>query len=138
MSEPTVEPIVDERFKRAVELAKKIDVYALMKVVTNLLRAYGEFSKAVGQVQAENREAYELILEFGKAAPQILSTIAERSPPAVIGSFVQVSLRLLKLQEKMKTMMELSPEEKIKLGEEIIETANSYEEALTKIKEETR
>ena len=130
------EPITDEKLKRAVELANEVDIFSLMKIVINVLKAYGEFAKSVGQAQAMDPEAYELILELGKAAPQILGSIAKRSPPAVIGSFVQVSLRLLELQEKMEKMMQLSPEEKIKLGEEIIETANSYEQVLTKIKEE--
>lgn len=130
------EPITDEKLKRAIELAKEIDIFSLMKVVTNLLKAYGEFAKAVGRVQATDPDAYELILEFGKAAPQILRSIAERSPPAVVGSFIQVALRLMELQEKMNNLMQLSPEEKIKLGEEIIEVANSYEQVLTKIKEE--
>ena len=134
LSEPSEE--FTERVKRTLAIAEKIDIFSLMKVVVDLLRAYGNFAKSVGEIQQRNADAYELILEFGKAAPQILKSLAEKSPPAVLGTYVQISLRLLELQEKMNKIMQLSPEEKMELGEELVQIANSYEQVLAKIKEE--
>lgn len=126
----------DEETKKILAIADKIDPFSLMDVVVSLLRAYGNFAKAIGDIQSKSPEAYELIIEFGKSAPEILKRIAERSPPAVIGTYVQVSVRLLELQDKMNNIMQLSPEEKMKLGEELVDIANSYEQVLVKIKEE--
>jgi len=126
----------DDRVKRALAVAKDIDVFTLMDLIVDLLRAYGNFAKSVGEIQNRSPDAYKVILEFGRAAPEILRSVAERSPPEVIGTYVQVSHRLVELQEKMNNIMQLSPSEKTELGEELVNIANEYEQVLAKIKEE--
>lgn len=66
----------------------------------------------------------------------MLSKIAAKSPPAVIGTYVQVSLKLFALQEKMSKLTELNADEKIQLGNELIEIANTYEQVIAEVRKQ--
>ena len=122
-----------EKIKEAYEKAKDIDIVSLLKTFIQLLKVYGDFGKKIGILQTENKDAFEAINYLGSIAPDFMHTVAKKSPPEEFGVFAKAFLELVEVTPKMEMIMELSGEEKIAVGGQILEIADAFEEMLNKI-----
>jgi len=125
----------EERMKRALELVDKIDLPSLVKVFSSLLRAYGGFAKAIGTLQRDQKDSYEALQYLGEMAPDFLGRLIEKAPPEIIGTLMKIFVRMATLTTKLNQLMDLPPEEKIRLGESLLEFANDFEKLLELKKE---
>ncbi len=119
-----------EKMKRAVELAKRVDITSLVKVFVSLLRAYGNMAKAVGTIQLEHKDSFEALTYLGVVAPQLMERIVEKAPPEIVGLFMKILMKMTVLGPKMGKIMELPAKEKVKIGEELNDYAEDFEKLL--------
>jgi hypothetical protein len=131
--------VTEESIKSAVadidKIAKEIDIGGVFKVFISLLRAYGSFAKAIGTIEKTNTSSYEALLYLGQNAPQVMSILAQKSPPEEFGAFMKLALRLVEIGPKLDTIMTLSAEEKIQMGEELERISNEFDELWKQIEE---
>ena len=120
----------EEKIKRAVELAEKVDITSLVKVFVSLLRAYGNMAKAIGTIQLEYKESFEALTYLGIVAPRLMERVVEKAPPDVVGLFMKILMKMTVLGPKMGKIMELPAEEKVKIGEELNAYAEDFEKLL--------
>lgn len=119
--------ISEQELQKVLEIANKVDMKSVFGVFISLLRSYGDFAKAIGTIEKEQPDSYEAILYLGKFAPQILSILAEKSPPEELGAFIKLTMKLIELGPKMDTISTLGADEKIRIGTELREIANEYD-----------
>jgi len=122
-----------EKIKEAYEKAKDIDIVSLLKTFIQLLKVYGYFGKKIGILQTENKDAFEAITYLGSIAPDFMDSVAKKSPPEEFGVFAKAFLELMEVAPKMDMIMELSGEEKIATGDQILEITRTFEEMLNAI-----
>jgi len=125
--EMTTEKSPEERVERALELASKIDISNLVRVFSSLLRAYGQFAQTIGTLQRDQKDSFEALQHLGEMAPEFLEKMVDKAPPEVIGVFMKLFLRITSLSTKLNKLMDLSPEEKIEVGESLLKFADEFE-----------
>lgn len=117
----------------AVKAAEEVDLNALFQTANSMLRIYGDFAKSLGTIERDNKKAYQGILYLGACAPQFMEIIAKRAPVDELGIFVKMMSRLFSLAPKLDKLMELPPEEKITVGKELIEIADSFDKLIAQM-----
>lgn len=123
-----------EKIQEALKKVEEIDAYKLFNTLVQMLRLYGEMGKRIGTLQRDNQDTFEAIGYLGSIAPQFMQALAKKSPPEELGVLVKTFLELFELSPKLENMMKLSAEEKIKIGERLIDIANTLEEMMEKVK----
>lgn len=104
-------------------------------VFTNFLRAYGEFLKALGDIEKETgRTIDELAREIYK--PEIYNELTEKVPPELLNKFFHTLFSIASLQ--IKRVNEMTPNEKIETGTRLIELADRLEEIIEEIESVVR
>jgi len=127
--------IDEDRIQTAVEKAKGVDTEKLIRAFVEMLRAYSELAQRIGNIQKDNKEAFEAMTYLGSIAPQMLKMLSQKAPPAEFGAFIKAFMDLLELAPKLDELMKLPAEEKIALGKKIGEIASTLEEMINKIAE---
>ncbi len=104
-------------------------------VFVNFLKAYGEFLETVGRVEKESGKTVE---ELFKEAlkPENYSKLVKNLPKDLLGEFFYIMLSIASLH--IKKINEMTPEEKIEIGKQIVELSKRLEEVLMKIEEWVR
>jgi len=121
--------------KQLEEVAKsidEIDIFKLMRSAVDLLKAYAEFTKKLGEIQLANEESLRILLELGEKAPALFKSLAEKSDPSEFGVIIKTFLELFDLAPKLDNLMALSGEEKIELGENLRRIADTINKMLRK------
>jgi hypothetical protein len=133
--------VTEESIKNAaVDVAKivdKIDMKSIFSVFTSLLRAYGNFAKAIGTIEKTDTSSYEALLYLGQNAPQVMSILAQKSPPEEFGAFMKLTLKLIDISPKLDKIATLPSDEKIQLGAELENIANEFDELWKLIQEKS-
>lgn len=113
--------------KRKEEL-KKEEVISLVEMFAELLSAYGYFSGSLGKIQKAHEEAYEHIfsLEAIEKLPEILSRVMEEKPPELSKLIIRIFSKMTVFLPKIAKIMELSADDKIKLGEDLKSLAKDF------------
>lgn len=124
--------IDEEKLKAAIEKAKTIDADKLMKAFVEMLKAYSEMAIRIGTVQRNNQDAFESLTYLGSIAPELVKMLAKKAPPAELGAFIQAFLDLVELAPKLDTLMSLSAEEKVEVGQKLGAIANTLEQMINK------
>jgi hypothetical protein len=103
------------------KLLLQIDFRSLFQVITNLLEAYGDFARKIGEVQRDQRAAYEFLTSAKamKYSMELLGKISQETPPEILGLFIQILMKLNTYLPKINKIMDISAEEKIELGENL-------------------
>jgi hypothetical protein len=129
------EELKGEKIKEAVEKISKIDILTFFEATNRMMKAYADLAKRIGHIQKENQEAFETMSYLGSIAPQMVRMLAERAPPEEFGAFIKAFMELLEIAPKLDSLMSLSAEEKIKVGEKLESIANTFEEMIKRTKE---
>lgn len=127
-----------EKIKQAVEKAEKVDIDSLMKAFVQMLRVYAELARKIGTLQRDNKDAFEAIGYLGSIGPQIIQTLAKRTPPEELGAFIKAFMQLLEIAPKLDNIMKLSADEKIEVGELLEKIADTFDEMLKEIQEKKK
>lgn len=107
---------------------KKEEVISLVEMFAELMSAYGLFAESLGKIQKTHKEAYEDIfsLEAIEKLPEMLSKVMEEQPPELGRLVVTIFAKMTAFVPKIANIMELSADDKIKLGENLKSLARDF------------
>jgi len=113
--------------KRKAKLEKK-EIVNLVEMFADLMNAYGSFSENLGKIQKTHKETYEEMfsLEAAEKIPEMLSKIVAEGPSELSSLFVRIFAKMTTFLPRVNKMMELSAEEKIKLGKNLKSLAKDF------------
>ena len=98
------------------------------------LKSMGAFAKKVGEVEKKYPEAFEMMEKM--SSPEALTEFVEKLPPDILVTMLKLLIRAGGVSSKMrKEMSELTPDEKIEIGKELIAMANDISKLMKKTKE---
>ena len=110
------------------EMAEFVEVFILY------LKNMGKFAKKIGEIEKKFPEAFKVMGDL--ASPEVLAEFVKKARPELVVKLFEFFLRASALSAKMrKGMSELTADEKIELGNEMIRLANSLSD-LSKESEE--
>ena len=114
------------------EAISKEDIKKLVEMFRYLLDAYGSFANALGKIQKNHEEAYETMfsLEVAEKLPEILSVVSEKGPPELSKLLTKIFVRMSMLLPRIGKLMDLSANDKIKLGENLKDLAKDFDKLL--------
>ncbi len=108
--------------------------YKAFEETIKMLKAFGGFVKTVGKVEkTTGKSIEELYNEI--ISPENMTRLAERLPPDIVGKMFTMVFQMYSLLSKTKDLSRLSSEEKIEIGEKIINTAEQLEQLVKKAME---
>lgn len=95
----------------------KEEARGLVELYKSIFDVYGSFAETLGKIQQTHKEAYENMTSLDTAAkfPEMLSEIAEKKPE-LNKLFTDIFVRMMTLLPQTNNLMNLSAENKIKLG----------------------
>lgn len=97
-------------------------------------KSMGTFTKKIGEIEKNYPEAFKTITEL--ASPEILVDFAKKAPPEIVAKMFEIILTASSLSARMKKgMMELTSDEKIEIGNQMIKLANDLSELMKKAEE---
>lgn len=105
------------------------DIVEMLRYLTD---AYGFFALKLGKIQRDHEEAYEHMfsLEVAEKIPEMLSQISEKGPPELGELLTRVFVRFSTLLPRIGKLMDLSADEKIKLGKNLQSFAKDFDKLL--------
>ena len=100
----------------------------LIEVFRHLLDAYGVFAEKLGKIQKTHKEAYEstFSLEAAEKLPEMFSLMADKAPPELSKLFTTIFVRMAAFLPRISRLMDLSADEKIKLGKNLKTLAKDF------------
>jgi len=119
---------------KGTEEATREDIRKLGEMFSYLMGAYGSFAQSLGEIQKKHEKAYETMfsLELAENLPQILSIISEKSPE--LGElFNKIFVRMAAFLPRIGKLMDLSAEEKIKLGKNLKSLAKDFQKLIEQV-----
>lgn len=116
-------------FEKLKELFKKVDTQYFVPIVVasiNMFKNVGEFTEAIGNLQKNNEEAYDIVFKLSEQNPEtLLLSFVNKIPEEKLRPIVELTLKMATIQNQLKDLKKVSADKKIKLGKEIQEIANS-------------
>lgn len=109
----------------------KKEVKNLVEMLRYLMDAYGFFAEKLGDIQKTHKEAYETMfsLEVAEKLPEMVSFMTEKIPE--LGElYTSIFIRLTTFMPKINRLMELSADEKIKVGKNLKTLAKDLDKLL--------
>lgn len=108
------------------ELTEK-DFQTLIHVVSQILKVYGDFVFSFGTIENEYSDFIIILEKLGYFAPTLMGRFIEEAPPEIVRDFMKTFIKLFFIFPKLGKLMELEPNEKIKLGKDLIELADDFQ-----------
>lgn len=118
--------------KKAKEKKDKLDkeeYLSLVDMFSELMNAYGSFAENLGKVQKNHKQAYKdmFSLEAMEKLPEILNmALDEKVPPELSRLVVTIFAKMTAFLPRITNMMELTADDKIKLGENLKSLAKDF------------
>jgi len=117
--------------KRSLEDKSKLrkeEVIGLTEMFAELMSAYGSFAKSLGEIQKTHEEAYKdmFSLETMEKLPEMLTKIMEGEEPELGRLVVTILAKMTTFLPRIANIMELSADDKIKLGENLKSLAKDF------------
>jgi hypothetical protein len=98
------------------------------------LKGMGAFAITIGETEQKYPQAFEMMAEM--ASPENIANFISKAPPEIVVKMFEFMLRASSLTAKMQRKLnELSADEKIQLGKEMVELAESVSELMRKAEE---
>lgn len=117
--------------KREVKFEKE-EVKSLVDMFADIMNAYGSFSENLGKIQKTHDETYKYMfsIEFAEKIPEMLAKVTEEGPPELSKLLVRLYVKMVTFLPRIGKIMDLSADEKIKLGKNLKSLANDYRKLL--------
>ena len=117
--------------KEANKLPKE-EVKDLAEMFRYLLDAYGVFAEKLGKIQKEHEDAYKFMfsLELAEKLPEMLSIVSEKGPPELSKLLTRMFVKMSAFFPRISKLMDLSADEKIKLGKNLKSLAKDFDKLL--------
>lgn len=115
--------------KRKKEKMDKEEYIGLVDMFSELMSAYGSFASSLGKIQKEHKETYNELfsIEAAMKLPEILNRVMDADFPPELGRLViTIFAKLTSFLPRITNIMELSADDKIKLGENLKGLAKDF------------
>ncbi|MEM2970838.1 MAG: hypothetical protein QW270_00230 [Candidatus Bathyarchaeia archaeon] len=109
----------------------KDEAKGLVEIYKYLLEAYGQFAETLGKIQQTHKEAYASMFSLDASArlPELLSEMSNRKPE-LSKLLTEIFVKMATLLPRLSNLMNLSANEKIKLGQNLKSLAKDFEQLL--------
>ena len=98
------------------------------------LKSMGTFAIKIGETEQKYPHALQMMAEM--ASPENIANFISKAPPEIVVKMFEFMLRASSLTAKMQRKLnELSADEKIQLGKEMVELAENVSELMRKAEE---
>jgi len=130
------EPIQTKLDEESVaKILAKFDIDKMMKFFTNLISVLGEVAVKLADIEEENKEIPEIIKVISANPRLFLTRILEKASGEEVKTLITAMLKMDELSPKLSNLFLLKPEEKRKIGEELIALSKEIDEAYKKARE---
>lgn len=104
----------------------------LVEMFRYLLDAYGSFANTLGKIQKKHEEMYKSMfsLDMAEKLPEILSVVSEKGPPELSRLLTKIFVKMSAFLPRIGKLMDLSADEKIKLGKNLKSLAKDFDNLL--------
>ena len=126
---PTVRKLSPKKAVKEKDKLGKEEYISLADMFSELMNAYGSFAESLGKVQKNHKEAYKEIfsLKTMEKLPEILNiAMDEKTPPELGRLVVTIFAKMTAFLPRISNMMELTADDKIKLGENLKSLAKDF------------
>jgi len=110
----------------------KAEYFGLIEMFAELMNAYSKFSENLGKIQKAHEEAfkdmfsYEMLEQF----PKMMTKVMEEAPSELSRLVINIFSKMTAFLPRISKIMELSADEKIRLGENLRSLAKDFEKLL--------
>jgi len=118
-----------EELQKVKEILERTDIKTISMLVVDMMSAIGKFAETLGKVEKNYEEAFLAFKTIGQS-PRLLETLIGKAPPETIGVFMKLIIRMTVVQSQLSKLMELSADEKIKLGKDLIDIAEEFKKLI--------
>jgi len=132
---PAEEKMDEERDLSAAPNDEEIDFSILTELLADLLNIYGEFAISIGNLQKDHKELFESLMNQEFLTKSLMEEFVEKADPETVALFLKIFVKMPTVFSKLGKMMQLEPEDKIKLGEELKELSRDLRELIERIGE---
>lgn len=121
----------EEKRETRRELTKE-EAKDLVEMFRYLLDAYGFFAEKLGTIQKEHEEAYKSLfsLEVAEKLPEMLNVLSEKGPRELSKLLTGIFVKMTAYLPRLGKLMDLSAEEKIKLGKNLKSLTKDFDKLL--------
>ena len=121
-----------EALSKALE---KLDIDRVMRFLIEMLAMLGDLSVKLAQIEEEHEEVPEFLKIVSSNPKLFLSKIIEKASAEEVKTLMRAMLRIDELSPKLSNLFLLKPEEKKRVGEELIKLSKEIDEAYKKARE---
>ena len=107
----------------------KEELKGMTEMYRYLMDAYGSFAENLGKIQKNHGEAYKTMfsLELAEKLPEMLGVLSEKGPPELAKLLMEMFVKMSAFLPRINRLMDLSAEEKIKLGKNLKSLAKDFD-----------
>ena len=107
----------------------------LSRVLAKMIHTYGVMLKTTGEIEKTSGKRIEELLEYF-SKPELLMEIVKDMPKDIVGEFFMMIMEMAALSQKLKDFTKLNPDEKISMGERLINLSERMNRLIEKVVEE--
>jgi len=107
----------------------------LSRVLAKMIRTYGVMLKTTGEIEKSSGKRIEELLEYF-SKPDLLMEVVKDVPKSIAGEFFIMMMEMAALSQKLKDFTKLNPDEKISVGERLINISERMNRLIEKVMEE--
>lgn len=114
-----------------METSEEQQIKEFIEAFIEYLKSMGTFAIKIGETEQKYPHALRMMAEM--ASPENVANFISKAPQEIIVKLLELILRASSLSAKMQTNLnELSAEEKIRLGNEMIKLAETINDLMEK------
>ena len=122
-----------EKIKEVFKTLSMSDLNPVLLASVGTIRNLGEFVEAIGNLEKKNKEAYELMSQFGQQPETFLMSLVDKIPEGKLRPLLELSLKMVTIQTELKDFGTLTADRKIELGKELKKAADSITKIIGEI-----
>lgn len=123
-----------ETSEQNTDSTEQQQIKEFIEAFVEYLKGMGAFAIKIGETEQKYPQAFKMMAEM--ASPENIAKFISKAPPEIVVKMLEFMLRASSLTAKMQRKLnELSADEKIQLGKEMIELAESVSELMRKAEE---
>lgn len=122
-----------EKIKEVFKTLTMSDLNPVLLASVGTIRNLGEFIEATGNLEKKNKEAYDLMSQFGQQPETFLMSLVDKIPEDKLRPLLELSLKMVTIQTELKAYGTLTADRKIELGQELKKAADSMTKIIGEI-----
>lgn len=127
-----------KKSKSTIPTVEELD--GMIEMVRYVLDAYGNFAEKLGTIQRDHKDAFDAMMSPSSIMqlPDMLSKLSEKKNPELNNLLTKIFIKMSTFLPQIGNLMNLTAEEKIKLGINLKSTSKDIDALLdlTKVKVE--